>query len=61
MNMEKRIGIFIVFAVACLSALALLAYLIVHRAWALIPCLIVICALAYPKARQLYKYITSNE
>lgn len=59
--MEKKIGIFIVFAVACLGALALLAYLIVRKAWALIPCLIVICALAYPKAKQLYKYITSDE
>lgn len=59
--MEKKIGIFIVFAVACLGALALLAYLIVRKAWALIPCLIVICALAYPNAKQLYKYITSDE
>lgn len=59
--MEKKIGIFIIFCIACLGALALLTYLIVHNAWALIPCLIVICALAYPKARQLYKYITSNE
>lgn len=58
--MGKKIGIFFVFAMACISALALLSYLIVRRAWALIPCLLLVCALAYPKARQLYKYLTNE-
>lgn len=58
--MAKKIGIFFVFALACFSALALLSYLIIHKAWALIPCLLLVCALAYPRARQLYKYLTNE-
>lgn len=59
--MAKKIGIFFIFALAVIGSLALLAYLIIHKAWALIPCLLAVCALAYPKARQLYKYITSGD
>lgn len=59
--MAKKIGIFFIFALAVIGSLALLAYLIIHKAWALIPCLLAVCALAYPKARQLYNYITSGD
>ena len=59
-DMAKKIGIFFIFALTCIGALALLSYLIIHKAWALIPCLLAVCALAYPKARQLYNYLTND-
>lgn len=59
--MAKKIGYFFIFGFAAIGALALLAYLILHKVWPLIPCLIVICALAYPKAREIYDYITGGD
>lgn len=60
--MAKKIGLFFIFGIAAIGALALLAFLILRQAWPLIPCLLVICALAYPKAKDIYDFITdANE
>ena len=58
--MEKKIGLFFIFALALVGSLALLAYLLINRAWVFVPLLLVICALAYPKVRQIYDYITQK-
>lgn len=59
--MAKKIGYFFIFGIAVIGALALLAFLILRKAWALVPCLLVICALAYPKAREIYDFITGGD
>lgn len=60
--MAKKIGFFFIFGFAAIGALALLAYLILNKVWPLVPCLLVICALAYPKAKEIYDFITdANE
>lgn len=59
--MGKKIGLFFILAFAILGSAGLLVFLILQRAWPLIPGLLAVCALAYPKARQLYDYITGDE
>lgn len=58
--MGKKIGLFFIFALALVGSLALLAYLLINRAWVFVPFLLVICVLAYPKVRQIYDYITQR-
>ena len=59
--MAKKIGYFFLFGIAVIGALALLAFLILRKAWPLVPCLLVICVLAYPRAREIYDYLTGSD
>ena len=59
--MAKKIGFFFLLGFAAIGLLAILAFLIFQKAWPLIPGLLALAVLAYPKARQLYRYITDRD
>ena len=59
--MAKKIGIFILLAIATLGAVAVLLYLCFTKAWPLVPCQIAVGVLAYPNARQLYNWLLNDE
>lgn len=59
--MGKKIGLFFILALAILGSAGLLVFLILQRAWPLIPGLLAVCLLAWPKAKSIYDYITGDE